>query len=196
MTYQQERLKMAEFIATEAHQGQTRRGSASPYMAHCTRVAEAAQECQLSLDAVVAAYLHDVVEDCEGWTFARLLNRGVSERAVQLVALLTKEKIGHIVPPTVWDVKAAKERYYDGILGDDDAVALKLLDRADNLRDAITLVGMNRSWVVAYYQKTVAEFPRLVDAAISARSYLAARAFGDALLALDDALTPGNIAHI
>ena len=55
-------LRAATFAAA-AHVGQTRRGLPDPYINHPLRVAHHAAQAGLDQDAVVAALLHDVVED-------------------------------------------------------------------------------------------------------------------------------------
>ena len=64
-------LERAIAIATEAHTGQTDKARA-PYILHPLRVMRARD----SDDARIVAVLHDVVEDCPGWTFERLEAHG------------------------------------------------------------------------------------------------------------------------
>ncbi len=52
--------------AAAAHAGQTRRGTAIPYLAHCLSVAALALEAGCDEETAIAALLHDVVEDCGG----------------------------------------------------------------------------------------------------------------------------------
>ena len=58
-------IKRAFFLAKEAHQG-VRRRSGEPYLLHPIAVAKiAVEEIGLGVKSVVAALLHDVVEDTE-----------------------------------------------------------------------------------------------------------------------------------
>ena len=57
------RIKDAFEFAQEAHKGQMRK-SGAPYIVHPLAVARiVAEELQLGTNAVIAAFLHDVVED-------------------------------------------------------------------------------------------------------------------------------------
>ena len=55
-------VELAEKIATEAHQGQFRRGGSIPYIEHPRAVVSRVGD---DLDTQVVAWLHDVVEDCD-----------------------------------------------------------------------------------------------------------------------------------
>ena len=64
-------LEKAIKIAVEAHTGQVDKGG-NPYILHPLRV-------MLSLNTEeerIVGVLHDVVEDCEGWTWLRLQDEG------------------------------------------------------------------------------------------------------------------------
>lgn len=149
-------LRAATFAAT-AHVGQTRRNLPDPYINHPLRVADHAARAGLDEDAVVAALLHDVVEDTShNWDELRAA--GFSERAIALARLLTKwwesgDDEGH----------PDKATYYARILEDADAVALKLLDRADNMADVVRIIGPRRDFAEKYLKKTRREFPPLVE---------------------------------
>ena len=63
-------LERAVAIAATAHEGQRDKADA-PYILHPLRVM-----LRLTSEAErITAVLHDVVEDCEGWSFARKLRR-------------------------------------------------------------------------------------------------------------------------
>jgi (p)ppGpp synthase/HD superfamily hydrolase len=79
-------LERAIAIAAEAHTQQTDKAGA-PYILHPLRV-------MLNVtgnDAQIVAVLHDVVEDCEGWTFERLRDEGFSEDVLRGLASVTKQ---------------------------------------------------------------------------------------------------------
>lgn len=79
--------KRAMQIAYEAHKDQLDK-SGIPYIFHPIHVAE---QCK-DEDTCAAALLHDVVEDCENYSFERLANEGIPERVVEALKLLTHEK--------------------------------------------------------------------------------------------------------
>ena len=78
-------LENAIKIAVEAHTGQVDKGG-SPYILHPLRV-------MLSLDREeerIVGVLHDVVEDCAGWSWERLEAEGFSEEIIQALKSVSK----------------------------------------------------------------------------------------------------------
>ncbi len=61
--YDREKIQRAYLYAEEAHRGQYRK-SGEEYITHPLAVAEIAAEMGLDTDAICAALLHDIVEDC------------------------------------------------------------------------------------------------------------------------------------
>jgi (p)ppGpp synthase/HD superfamily hydrolase len=72
-------------IAAEAHAGQKDKGGA-PYILHPLRVM---LRMENDTDRIVAL-LHDVLEDCPGWSPARLRSNGFSEEIITAVEALTR----------------------------------------------------------------------------------------------------------
>jgi len=78
-------LETAISIAVEAHRGQTDKAG-QPYILHPLRMM-----MRMSSEAdMMAAMLHDVVEDGPGWTFERLAQLGIPSEVVEAVRHLTK----------------------------------------------------------------------------------------------------------
>ncbi|MDC6462884.1 hypothetical protein PQZ41_02730 [Planktomarina temperata] len=78
-------LENAIKIAVEAHTGQMDKGG-NPYILHPLRV-------MLSLDKEeerIVGVLHDVVEDCAGWSWERLEAEGFSEEIIQALKSVSK----------------------------------------------------------------------------------------------------------
>ena len=78
-------LENAIKIAVEAHTGQVDKGG-NPYILHPLRV-------MLSLDREeerIVGVLHDVVEDCAGWSWERLEAKGFSEEIIQALKSVSK----------------------------------------------------------------------------------------------------------
>jgi (p)ppGpp synthase/HD superfamily hydrolase len=78
-------LERAIVIATEAHAGQKDKAGA-PYVLHPLRV-------MLSLDSIderIVAVLHDVCEDCPGWTFERLRGEGFPGHIIDALRAVAK----------------------------------------------------------------------------------------------------------
>lgn len=79
-------------VSLAAHAGQVRRGeSAVPYVVHPLHVAIMLARLGMDEVSIQAALLHDVVEDCEEWTLARLEAEFGAEVA-EIVAQLTEDK--------------------------------------------------------------------------------------------------------
>ena len=78
-------LEKAIKIAVEAHTGQVDKGG-NPYILHPLRV-------MLSLNTEeerIVGVLHDVVEDCEGWTWERLKDQGCSVEIIEALKSVSK----------------------------------------------------------------------------------------------------------
>ena len=78
-------LERAIEIAVTAHKGQTDKAG-HPYILHPLKVMMALHKS----DDKIVGVLHDVVEDCEGWTFDRLKNEGFSDKIVEAVKAVTQ----------------------------------------------------------------------------------------------------------
>jgi (p)ppGpp synthase/HD superfamily hydrolase len=78
-------LERAIAIAAEAHAGQVDKAGA-PYVLHPVRM----MLRMSSTDERIVAVLHDVCEDCAGWTFDRLRREGFSDHIIQALQSVTK----------------------------------------------------------------------------------------------------------
>jgi len=106
-------------IATEAHEGQFRRGG-EPYINHPIRVASSFVDGSAGR---CVAHLHDVLEDCPEWTDSRLIELGVNSSVVNSVVLLTKR------------LRDNYHGYLSGLFNDHWAKRVKVADMLDNLTD-------------------------------------------------------------
>ena len=80
-------LERAIVIAAEAHAGITDKGGA-PYILHPLRM----MMDLTSAEERIVAVLHDVCEDCLGWTFERLRGEGFSEEILTALDSVTKRE--------------------------------------------------------------------------------------------------------
>lgn len=78
-------LEHAIAIAAIAHTGQVDKAGA-PYILHPLRMMLALS----SNEERITAVLHDVVEDCAGWTFDRLRTEGFSDKIISALDSVTK----------------------------------------------------------------------------------------------------------
>lgn len=117
-------------VAIAAHEGQVRKGHEPvPYVSHPFHVALILARLGYDDTVIQAGLLHDVVEDCEGWTLARVGEEfGAPVR--DIVAELTEDK------SKTWEV-----RKRDGVERvarlSDAALAVKAADKLHNLESLL-----------------------------------------------------------
>lgn len=159
-------VRQALAFARARHADQQRRGSPTPYWVHLVRVAlELARWGQATPVLVVAALLHDVVEDTP--TTLTEVREGFGPDVAELVGWMTAPASGD---------RDACDAYYAELRADGPAEAhvLKLADRTDNLRSIQALVmrtgDRHRRWAAAYLARTTADvMPLATDAPSIAR---------------------------
>lgn len=113
--------------AIEAHDGQVRKGTERvPYATHPVHVALMLVRLGANTVAVQAGLLHDVVEDCDDWTYERIAEE-FGEPVAEVVAELTEDK------SMSW-----AERKQDAIDHapdlSEEAILVKACDKLHNLR--------------------------------------------------------------
>ena len=80
-------LERAIVIAAEGHKG-VKDKAGGPYILHPLRMMLGLS----SPDERIVAVLHDVVEDCSGWTFDRLRDEGFSDEVIAALDSVTKRE--------------------------------------------------------------------------------------------------------
>lgn len=116
-------------VALEAHAGQTRKGEDTPYISHPVHVALLLARVGADEVTLQAALLHDVVEDCPGWTSARI-GELFGEEVQAAVAHVTEAK------GLKWAER--KQAGVDHVAHMDlRATMLKAADKTHNLRSII-----------------------------------------------------------
>lgn len=173
-------LKAAQ-LAARAHAQQKRKTTNEPYINHPIRVAYQCSLIGLSSEAIQAAFLHDVIEDTSV-TQADLEN-DFSPRVVELVLLLTQWWPDD-APVEIKRVEVPK--YLEKIAQDPEAVAIKLLDRADNVFDLAKSVVHVPDWATRYFNKSELEMKTFLENCIYP---LAIQRFQAAMVELKKALT-------
>jgi (p)ppGpp synthase/HD superfamily hydrolase len=119
-------LDRAIDIALEAHTGQFDK-TGKPYFLHCNRVAAAVG----GISEKIVAYLHDVVEKGENWTFERVQSEGFPSDIIAAIDALTQlpdEPDGDFVDRAISNVLAKPVKKADLIdnLTQANAVGLDL----------------------------------------------------------------------
>ena len=79
------RLQRAFRYAAEMHAGQSRKGTAVPYLSHLMAVTSLVLEAGGDEEMAIAALLHDVVEDCGGMPRLREIRKQFGARVAKIV---------------------------------------------------------------------------------------------------------------
>ncbi len=130
------RLALALALAIEAHNGQKRKGTQIPYVAHPMAVAAIALEHGADEDQAIAALLHDAVED-GGAPYAERIRQQFGDRVAAIVDGCTDgvpDANGHKE-----DWKPRKLRYIAHLEQASDDVML--VSGADKLHNARAIVS-------------------------------------------------------
>jgi (p)ppGpp synthase/HD superfamily hydrolase len=131
-------IKTAADHASRAHKGQLRKDRRTPYITHPARVAGLVGTFNGSHVAIIAAWLHDVYEDCSPDWILRTdklvdslpLPTGERQDIAAIVRALTKKN-------TIRGKSARLSDSLDRILdAPPEATLVKLCDRIDNLLDS------------------------------------------------------------
>lgn len=122
-------IEKALRTAYAAHEGQLRKGGNVPYVLHPIHAAMMLLRLGATEETVQAAILHDVVEDCAGWTLERVeAEFGASVRSI--VAELTEDK------SKTWAER--KQAAVDHVPRmSSEAVAVKAADKLHNLSSLV-----------------------------------------------------------
>ena len=125
-----EQVRLAYRFADEAHLGQIR-NSGEPYITHPIAVASQCTEWKLDAQAIMAALLHDAIEDC-GVTKAQLIERFGSPVA-ELVDGLTKLDKLHFHTREENQAESFRKMLL-AMARDVRVILIKLADRTHNMR--------------------------------------------------------------
>ena len=127
-----DRVRDAYRFALEAHEGQTRR-SGEPYVMHPVAVAEIAQEIGLDVDSIVAALLHDVIEDTKfGFEDVRARFGQHIAEIVDGVSKLTRVQYTYKEDEQMENLR----KMFLAMAKDIRVILIKIADRLHNMRTA------------------------------------------------------------
>ncbi len=128
------RFQRAFEFAAEKHRKQTRRASAIPYIAHLMGVASLVLEAGGDEDMAIAAFLHDVVEDCGGAAMLKEVRRRFGKRVAHIVDGCTD---AYETPKPPW--KERKVSYIDRLKREDsDTRLVSAADKLNNIRSILS----------------------------------------------------------
>jgi len=133
---QNEAIARALDYATQAH-GEQRRASGEPYIIHPVAVAETLAEWGLDYETVIAALLHDVVEDTEATL--EQVKAEFGPKVAELVDGVTKMRLSSSPRPAADSARfeASNENLRKLLLAtakDPRVILMKLADRLHNMR--------------------------------------------------------------
>ncbi|MDO5512691.1 HD domain-containing protein [Corynebacterium sp.] len=123
-------------VAARCHEGQTRKDDPTPYIAHPVAVAMIVSDFTADEDVVVAAILHDVLEDVPPSVYsADDMTAEFGERVTEFVRGVSEEKTaGEETPP--WRVR--KEGYLAALADDsEECLLISAADKIHNLRSMV-----------------------------------------------------------
>lgn len=128
------RFQRAFEFAAEKHRKQTRKASTIPYIAHLMGVASLVLEAGGDEDMAIAAFLHDVVEDCGGAAMLKEVRRRFGKRVAHIVDGCTD---AYETPKPPW--KERKVSYIDRLKREDsDTRLVSAADKLNNIRSILS----------------------------------------------------------
>ena len=127
-----DRIAQALALAVEAHDGQKRKGTDIPYIAHPIAVASIALEHGADEELVIAALLHDAIED-GGAHYAQRIREAFGDRVADIVQGCTDGVPDASGTKEAWITR--KERYIAHLKdASDDVLLVSGSDKLHNAR--------------------------------------------------------------
>lgn len=128
------KLAQATTFAIMAHEGDYRKGTKIPYAAHPIETGLITMSLTEDEDVIVAAFLHDVVEDTE-YTIADIEKR-FGKRVAQLVASESEDKMRHMSASQSWNLR--KQATIDHLKeATKEEKIICLADKLSNIRQSV-----------------------------------------------------------
>lgn len=140
-----ERLDRALALVTHAFRPVFRKGTGAPYLTHLLMVTALVGEHGGDEDQMIAALLHDYLEDIEGSSSAEL-EQAFGERVARLVVALSDTVVR---PKPPW--KQRKVRYIAHLA--DEPHEVKLISAADKLHNCRSIVRDHRAMGDAIFDR-------------------------------------------
>ncbi|MFZ0806492.1 MAG: HD domain-containing protein [Candidatus Sulfotelmatobacter sp.] len=159
------RFLKAFLFAAEKHKHQTRKASSIPYVAHLMGVASLVLEAGGDEDLVIAALLHDIVEDCGGAPMLKEVRRRFGSRVAKVVDGCTDSDT---YPKPPW--RERKDKYIAHLKTEnDDTRLVSAADKLNNVRSILSDYGVigediwlrfngGREGTLWYYRTLLDEF--------------------------------------
>jgi len=122
------KIEQALTLALEAHQGQIRKGSDTPYIMHPIEVGLMLSHAGLSDEAVCAGFLHDILEDTD--MDIERIRESLGQHVTELIDFMTEP--GHDTRP--WDQRKRHTIELASRTEDAEKLLLLLADKLANIR--------------------------------------------------------------
>lgn len=144
------KVRYAYYMAEQAHAGQTR-DSGEPYITHPLAVARILAELEMDEDTIVAALLHDVIEDTE--TSRESISKQFGSDVLALIEGVTKLKFQNLLEGSdVQRARAESTRAAENLrkmllamAKDFRVIIIKLADRLHNMQTLDALPPVKRT---------------------------------------------------
>lgn len=130
------RFDNAVQFAVNAHSGMTRKGTVVPFILHPMESAAIASSITTDEDVIIAALLHDTVEDAR--VDPEKIREAFGGRVLSLVLADTEENPGPVVDGDVWDERKNAMIEFLKEKADRDEKIVILSDRLSNLRSILS----------------------------------------------------------
>ena len=133
-----DRFERALVYATQIHGGQRRKGTTVPYVAHLLAVAATVLEYDGDEDLVIAALLHDSVEDQGGQGRLRDVRTRFGDRVAKIVAACSDSLADTASGEQKLPWRQRKQAYIDHLrTADTDILRVSLADKVHNARSIL-----------------------------------------------------------
>lgn len=138
------KIRKALRLAATLHDGQYRRNAKIPVIVHPFEVAMIVSDYTSDEDIISSAFLHDVLEDTQGYSYDQMAEE-FGKRVADIVESLTDEPL----PDLSWNEK--HQKYLDNLKKcSDEAVLICLADKFANV--SYEPLKTDRVW---YYQGVI-----------------------------------------
>lgn len=174
------RLDDAIEFATKKHTEQTRKRENTPYILHPLEAAAVAAELTKDEDILIAAVLHDTVEDTD--TSIDEVREKFGNRVAELVESETENKREDLPPEETWEIRKKESLEHLKNSTDPAVKILWLADKVSNIRTLYRLYqkegddlwnhfNMKDIKKQAWYYRTVAELLSDLDDTLPYQEY-------------------------
>ena len=126
------KLDHAIKFATDAHAGQKRKMTNTPYILHPLEAAAIVASITTDEDVICAAVLHDTVEDTD--VKAETIRSEFGDRVAELVSAETENKRKNLSPESTWQIRKKETIEHLIRTKDKDVKILWLADKLSNMR--------------------------------------------------------------